>query len=132
MNRFIGSSPVVTTNNYYTIANIHNLQWFHTNLLSLFPLVFIIRFLAPIYNTFTVNKSSSHTPILLIYDDSVLQFNLQSGLVWILATGCLYIDTARTTQKTPIIVDMFILGDCLATNRNIRHNNGLPIVVMQY
>jgi hypothetical protein len=30
------------------------------------------------------------------------------------------------------IVDVFILGDCPATNRNIRYNNGLPIVVMQY
>jgi hypothetical protein len=46
MNRFIGSSPVVTTNNYYTIANIHNLQSLHTNLLSLFPLIFTVRFLA--------------------------------------------------------------------------------------
>jgi hypothetical protein len=46
MNRFIGSSPVLTKNNYYTIADIHNLQSRHTNLLSLFPLVFTIRFLA--------------------------------------------------------------------------------------
>jgi hypothetical protein len=69
MNGFIGSSPVITTNNYYIIADIHNLQPLHTNLLSLFPLVF------------TVNKSSNHTLILLlIYDDSVLQFNLQSDL----------------------------------------------------
>jgi hypothetical protein len=45
MNRFIGSSPVVTTNNYYDIADIHNLQSLHTNLPSLFPLVFTIRFL---------------------------------------------------------------------------------------
>jgi hypothetical protein len=34
MNRFIGSSPVVTTNNYYTIADLHNLQSLHTNLLA--------------------------------------------------------------------------------------------------
>jgi hypothetical protein len=33
MNRFFGSSPVVTTNNYYTIADLHNLQSLHTNLL---------------------------------------------------------------------------------------------------
>jgi hypothetical protein len=45
MDRFIGSSQVVTTNNYYTIADLQNLQSLHTNLLSLFPLVFIIRFL---------------------------------------------------------------------------------------
>jgi hypothetical protein len=44
MNPFIGSSPVVTTNNYYTIADLHNLQSLHTNLLSLFPLVFTIPF----------------------------------------------------------------------------------------
>jgi hypothetical protein len=35
-------------------------------------------------------------------------------------------------ENTSIIVDVFILGDCPATNRNIRYNNGLPIVVMQY
>jgi hypothetical protein len=40
------SSPVVTTNNYYNIADIDNLQTLHTNLLSLSPLLFIIPFLA--------------------------------------------------------------------------------------
>jgi hypothetical protein len=54
MNRFIGSSPVVTSNNHYTIADIRNLQSLHTNLLTLFLLVFI-------YNTITVNKTSKHT-----------------------------------------------------------------------
>jgi hypothetical protein len=34
-------------------------------------------------------------------------------------------------ENTYIIVDVFILGDCPAMNRNIRYNNGLPIVVMQ-
>jgi hypothetical protein len=54
------------------------------------------------YNTFTLDKSSNHTLIiLLIYDDLVLQFNLQSGPV--LATGCRYIDAARTTQKTVLL-----------------------------
>jgi hypothetical protein len=46
MNRFIGFSPVVTTNNYYTIADLHDLQSLRTNFLTLFPLVFTIRFLA--------------------------------------------------------------------------------------
>jgi hypothetical protein len=46
MNRFIEHSQVVTTNNYYTIADLHDLQSLHTNLLSLFPLVFTVRFLA--------------------------------------------------------------------------------------
>jgi hypothetical protein len=44
--RFINHIQVVTTNNYYTIADLHNLQSLHINLLSVFPLVFIIRFLA--------------------------------------------------------------------------------------
>jgi hypothetical protein len=75
------SSPVVTTNNYYTIADIQNLQILHTDLLSLLPLVFTIRFVERISTSFIVNESSNHTLILLlIYDDSVLQFNLQSGL----------------------------------------------------
>jgi hypothetical protein len=46
MNRFIESSPVITTNNYYTIGNLQNLQSLHTNFLSLFPLAFTIRLLA--------------------------------------------------------------------------------------
>jgi hypothetical protein len=45
-NRYVGSSHVVTTNNYYTVADLHDLQSLHTSLLSLFPLVFTIRFLA--------------------------------------------------------------------------------------
>jgi hypothetical protein len=45
-NRFIGYSQVVTTINYYTIANLHNLQLLHIILLSVLPLVFTIRFLA--------------------------------------------------------------------------------------
>jgi hypothetical protein len=43
---FTNHLQVVTTNNYYIIANLHNLQLPHTNLLSLFPPVFTIRFLA--------------------------------------------------------------------------------------
>jgi type IV secretory pathway TrbD component len=42
---FINNLQVVTTNNYYTIADLHNLQSLHTNL-SLCPLIFTIRFLA--------------------------------------------------------------------------------------
>jgi hypothetical protein len=43
---FINHRQVVTTNNYYSIADLDNLQSLHTNLLSLFPIVFTIRFLA--------------------------------------------------------------------------------------
>jgi hypothetical protein len=43
---FVNHLQVVTTNNYYTIAYVHNLQSLHTNILSLFPLVFTVRFLA--------------------------------------------------------------------------------------
>jgi hypothetical protein len=37
---FINNLHVVTTNNSYTIADLHNLQSLYTNSLSLFPLVF--------------------------------------------------------------------------------------------
>jgi hypothetical protein len=37
---FINHLQVVTTINYYTVADSHNLQLLHTNLLSLFSLVF--------------------------------------------------------------------------------------------
>jgi hypothetical protein len=43
---FINNLKVVTTNNSYSIADLHNLQSLHTNLLILHPLVFTIRFLA--------------------------------------------------------------------------------------
>jgi hypothetical protein len=43
---FTNHLQVVTTIIYYTIADLHNLQSFHINFLSLFPLVFAIRFLA--------------------------------------------------------------------------------------
>jgi hypothetical protein len=43
---YINYLQAVTTNNCYTIADLHNLQSLRTNLLSLFPLVFAIRFLA--------------------------------------------------------------------------------------
>jgi hypothetical protein len=44
--RFNNHLQVVTTNNYYIIAELHNLQSLHTNHLSLYSLVFTIRFLA--------------------------------------------------------------------------------------
>jgi hypothetical protein len=37
---FIGYLQVVSTINYYNSAALHNVQSLHTNLLSLFPLVF--------------------------------------------------------------------------------------------
>jgi hypothetical protein len=39
--RFINNLQVVTTNNYYTLADLHNLRSLHTNLFSLSPLVFM-------------------------------------------------------------------------------------------
>jgi hypothetical protein len=42
---FISHLQVVITNNYYTIADLHNLQSFHI-ILRLFSLVLTIRFLA--------------------------------------------------------------------------------------
>jgi hypothetical protein len=43
---FTNHLQVVTTKTYYTITDLHNLQSFHIDLLSLFPLVISIRFLA--------------------------------------------------------------------------------------
>jgi hypothetical protein len=39
-NRFIKHLEIVTTNNYYTLADLHNLRSLYTNLFSLSPLVF--------------------------------------------------------------------------------------------
>jgi hypothetical protein len=40
VSRFIDHSQVVTTNNYYTVADIHTTNHSTLSLLSLFPLVF--------------------------------------------------------------------------------------------
>jgi hypothetical protein len=48
---FINHSQVVTTINYNTVPDLHNLQSLHYNLFKLFPLVFTIRFLATDLNT---------------------------------------------------------------------------------
>jgi hypothetical protein len=44
--RFINHLEIVTKNYYYTFADLRYIQSLHTNLLSLFRLVFTIRFLA--------------------------------------------------------------------------------------
>jgi hypothetical protein len=54
---FINHSQVVATNNYNTVPDLHNLQSLHYNLLSLLPLVFIIRFLATDLNTGIITDS---------------------------------------------------------------------------
>jgi hypothetical protein len=54
---FINHSQVVTTNNYNTVPDLHNLQSLHYNLLSLFPLVFTIGFLATDLNTGIITDS---------------------------------------------------------------------------
>jgi hypothetical protein len=54
--RFCTYSEVVTTINYYTTANLHNLRLLHITLLSLFPLVFTIRFLAKDTNYKSLTK----------------------------------------------------------------------------
>jgi hypothetical protein len=51
---FINRLQLITTNNYNTVPDLHNLQSLHYNLLRLFPLVFTIRFLA------TQKLSDSH------------------------------------------------------------------------
>jgi hypothetical protein len=54
---FINSLQLVTTNNYNTVPDLHNLQSLHSNLLRLFPLVFTIRFLATDLNSGVVTDS---------------------------------------------------------------------------
>jgi hypothetical protein len=98
-------------------------------------------------NTFTVNKSSSHTLILLlIYDNSVLQFNLQSAVNFSYRLS-LYRHGTDHAENTVLLLRNLTTGhrepschycllsclqNCLARSCNIRYNNGLPIVVMQY
>jgi hypothetical protein len=60
---FIGYLQDVTTNNYNAIADLHNLQSLHTNLLSPSALVF-----TDLYKTGTIKVSLNHTlPISLCY-----------------------------------------------------------------
>jgi hypothetical protein len=59
---------LLITLNHNTIAILHTLQSLHTNPLTLFPLVFTTRFLARIYNTWTIKVSPKYTlPISLHY-----------------------------------------------------------------
>jgi hypothetical protein len=53
---FINSLQVATTITYNTVPELHNLQSLHYNL-SLFPLVFTIRFLATDLNTGIITDS---------------------------------------------------------------------------
>jgi hypothetical protein len=43
---FIDHFQVVTTNNYTTVTDFPHFKALHANLISLFPLIFTIRFLA--------------------------------------------------------------------------------------
>jgi hypothetical protein len=54
---FIGYLEVVTTNNYNTIAELHNLQSLHTNLLRLSALVFMY-----LWHRIYKSLTKSHTP----------------------------------------------------------------------
>jgi hypothetical protein len=58
---FVNHLQVVTTNNYYTIADLHNLQSLHTDLLILFLLIFAIHFLAT-GNRKCESLTKLHTP----------------------------------------------------------------------
>jgi hypothetical protein len=95
-----------------------------------------------------MNKSSNHTLILLlIHDNSVLQFNLQSGLNPIYRL-LLYRHSMDHAENTVLRLHNLITGHrepishcclldclqncCLAMSCNIHYNIGLPIVVMQY
>jgi hypothetical protein len=64
---FIDHLQVTATNNYYTIAGLHNLQSLHTNLLSLFPLVLTIHFLATdLWHRNYKSLTKSHTPNITV------------------------------------------------------------------
>jgi hypothetical protein len=73
MNRFIGSSPVVITNNYYTVADVHSLQSLHTNLLATLP--FPCSFSSPLKSSKSKSKS------LYDWQFTANQFVLASSLL---------------------------------------------------
>jgi hypothetical protein len=64
---FINHLQVAATNNCYTIADLHNLQSLHINPLSIFPLVFTVRFLATDCNTGIIKVSLNHTLPISMY-----------------------------------------------------------------
>jgi hypothetical protein len=75
MIEFINRLQVATTITYNTVPDLHNLQSLHYNSLSLFPLVFTIRFLATDLNTGIITDSHCKyhcTKSLLITINSVL------------------------------------------------------------
>jgi hypothetical protein len=64
---FINRLQLATTNNYNTVPDLRTLKSLQYNLLSLFPLVFTIRFLATDLNTKTIRVLLNHTLQMLLH-----------------------------------------------------------------
>jgi hypothetical protein len=69
---------MATTITYNTVPELHNLQSLHYNLLSLFPLVFTIGFLATDLNTGIVTVSLNHT-LQILHTKKVFHSHLNSS-----------------------------------------------------
>jgi hypothetical protein len=114
MTRFIGSSPIVTTLSYHTFKiaitithNYNTLQITVTHKIK--------------FSTFHILNCLERR----FMTDWRIPLNSLHSFLYRLGTD--------HAQKTPIIVDVFIVGDCLATSLGAYcYSNGLPIVVMQY
>jgi hypothetical protein len=67
VNSFNDNVQIVTTNNYYILADSHTTNHSTVNLLSAPSLVFTIRFLATDFNTGTnISPTKLHTPNITV------------------------------------------------------------------
>jgi hypothetical protein len=69
---FINHLQAVTTNNYYTVAALHNLQSLHTNLFSLSALS------SRVYNTGAIAVSLNHT-LPILHTNTVFKSHVKSS-----------------------------------------------------
>jgi hypothetical protein len=115
---FINHLQVVTTNNYYTIVALHNLQSLHTNLLSLFPLVFTAISWQRVYNTGTIKVSLNYTlPIsLYYYTHKVFKSHVKSSQadflyssVLLKLTACLLYSSSLPLYSSCLLLSLGIL-----------------------
>jgi hypothetical protein len=114
---FIKRLQVATTVTYNTVRALHNLQSLHYNLLSLFPLVFTIRFLATDLNTgiTTASHFKYHcTKSLLITINTAMPLFLHFMVT--------------VTHNSPLLVTQLNTGTS-AKSLQILHTWSLPLTL---
>jgi hypothetical protein len=114
---FINRLQVATTVTYNTVPDLHNLQSLHYNLLSIFPLVFTIRFLATDFSTGIIT-------------DSYFKYHCNKSLLITINTALplfLHFMVQTHTHTSPLLVTQLKTQElALQITPNITHDESLP------